>query len=44
MWWKQSAKGIKGDARSAKLFMEEAARVGLGEEQEGGFSPFLSRS
>jgi|SRR4029077_6016896 Family of unknown function (DUF5681) len=35
------AKGIKGDARSAKLFMEEAARVGLGEEQEGGFSALL---
>lgn len=35
------AKAIKGDARSAKLIMDEAARLGLGGDQEDGFSALL---
>jgi hypothetical protein len=35
------AKGIKGDARSAKLVMDEAARLSLGHEHDGGISALL---
>ena len=37
----QMAKAINGDVRSARLIMDEAARVGLGSEQEGGISALL---
>jgi hypothetical protein len=35
------AKAIKGDVRSAKLILEESARVGLGQEQDSGASALL---